>query len=122
MRIALIALGGAMGAVLRYTMTGWVQSLGGSRFPWGTLAVNVLGSFVLAYLIAVQLGAVSGPFGDRHFWAIGLLGAFTTYSTFSYETVALFSAGDWTAALANVISSLVLGLAAALLGLRLGTL
>lgn len=122
MRLALIALGGAMGAVLRYTLAGWVQSLGGSRFPWGTLAVNVLGSFLLAYLIAAQLSATSGPLGDRHFWAIGVLGAFTTYSTFSYETVALLSAGDWTAGVANVTSSLILGLAAALLGLRLGTL
>lgn len=122
MRFALVALGGAMGAVLRYAVAGWVQDLGGARFPWGTLAVNVLGSFLLAYLIGAQLGAASGPLGDRHFWAIGVLGAFTTYSTFSYETVALLTAGDWTAAAANVTSSLALGLAAAVLGLRLGTL
>ena len=122
MRFLLIALGGAIGAVLRYLLSGWLQTLGGTRFPWGTLAVNVLGSFLLAYLIAVQLGTTSSGLWDRHLWAIGILGAFTTYSTFSYETIALFSAGDWTAGIANIASHFLLGMGAALLGLRLGVL
>lgn len=121
MRFVWIAFGGAAGALLRYLIAGWVQGVGGARFPWGTLAVNVLGSFALAYLIALQLGSAGGLW-DRHFWAIGVLGAFTTYSTFSYETIALFSVGDWQAGAANIASNLVFGVGAALLGLRLGTL
>ncbi|MGH7550889.1 MAG: fluoride efflux transporter FluC, partial [Gemmatimonadota bacterium] len=58
----------------------------------------------------------------RAFWAIGLLGGFTTYSTFSYETIVLISDGDWTAGGANMAANLVLGLGAALVGLRLGSL
>lgn len=117
-----IAAGGALGAVLRYVLSGWVQGLGGTRFPWGTLAVNVVGSFALGLLMAGLLEhAVTGS-STRSFWTIGVLGAFTTFSTFSYETIALLSIGDWSAGIANVAANLGLGLAAALLGLRLGGL
>jgi len=117
-----VAAGGAIGAVLRYLLSGWVQGVGGARFPWGTLAVNVAGSFVLGLLMAGLLGhAVTGG-TTRTFWTIGVLGAFTTFSTFSYETLALLAVGDWTAGIANVAANLGLGLAAALVGLRLGAL
>lgn len=122
MGILAIAAGGALGAVLRYLLSGWVQGLGGTRFPWGTLAVNVVGSFALGLLMAGLIEhAVTGP-TTRTFWTIGVMGAFTTFSTFSYETLALLSIGDWSAAIANVVANLGLGLAAALLGLRLGAL
>jgi len=122
MGILAIAAGGALGAVLRYVISGWVQGMGGTRFPWGTLAVNVVGSFALGLLMAGLLEhAVTGP-TTRTFWTIGVLGAFTTFSTFSYETLALLSIGDWSAGMANVAANLGLGLAAALIGLRLGAL
>jgi CrcB protein len=122
MGLLAIAAGGALGAVLRYLLSGWVQQLGGERFPWGTLAVNAVGSFALGLLMAGLLEhAVTGPV-PRSFWTIGVLGAFTTFSTFSYETLALLSIGDWVAGLANVAANLGLGLAAAFLGLRLGGL
>ncbi|MEJ2216277.1 MAG: fluoride efflux transporter CrcB [Gemmatimonadota bacterium] len=111
-----IALGGAVGAVARYGVGGWVQARAGFGFPWGTLVVNVLGAlligFALRYLEAVRLSAEA-----RAFVIIGLLGAFTTFSTFSYETVALLEDGEWLRAGAYALGSLVLGLAAVVVGL-----
>jgi CrcB protein len=117
-----VAAGGAIGAVLRYLLSGWVQGVGGARFPWGTLAVNVVGSFALGFLMAGLVGHAVAGGTTRTFWTIGVLGAFTTFSTFSYETLALLAVGDWTAGMANVAANLGLGLAAALVGLRLGAL
>lgn len=122
MGILAIAAGGALGAVLRYLISGWVQHVGGTRFPWGTLAVNVGGSFALGFLMAGLLGHATSSPVTRSFWAIGVLGGFTTFSTFSYETLALFSVGDWTGGVANVAANVGLGLAAALVGLRIGIL
>jgi len=121
-RILAVAAGGALGALMRYGLTGWVQGWAGSRFPWGTLAVNAAGSLALGVVMAFALTQAewSGPL--RTFVGIGLLGAFTTYSTFAYETVALLHAGDWTGAVANVGLNLVVGLAAIVAGLRLGSL
>lgn len=122
MGILAIAAGGALGAVLRYLLSGWVQQLGGERFPWGTLAVNAIGSFALGLLMAGLLEhTATGPV-SRSFWTIGVLGAFTTFSTFSYETLELVTLGDWPAGIANVAANLGLGLAAAFLGLRIGGL
>ena len=122
MGILAIAAGGALGAVLRYLLSGWVHELAGARFPWGTLAVNALGSFFLGLVMAGLLEhAVTGSVA-RAFWTIGVLGAFTTFSTFSYETLTLLSIGDWRAGIANVGANLALGLAAVLLGLRVGAL
>jgi CrcB protein len=111
-----IALGGAVGAVARYGVGGWVQARTGFGFPWGTLAVNVLGAlligFALRYLEAVRLSAEV-----RALVIIGMLGAFTTFSTFSYETVALLQDGEWLRAGAYAFGSLVLGLVAVVVGL-----
>ena len=97
-----------------------MQSVGGTRFPWGTLAVNVAGSLVLGFLLGASLARTGAAPAARAFWGIGILGAFTTFSTFSYETVALLQVGDWKAAAANVALNVGLGLAAVVLGLRLG--
>lgn len=122
MRWIAIAAGGALGAVLRYGLSGWVHGLAGTRFPWGTLAVNVTGSFLLGLGMAAALSHAGNDLWGRHFWAIGVLGAFTTYSTFSYETVALLEAGDVAGGAANVALNLVLGVGAAFAGLALGRL
>lgn len=122
MGILAIAAGGALGAVLRYLVSGWVQGWGGTRFPWGTLAVNVVGSFALGWLMAGLIENATTDSSVRAFWTIGVLGAFTTFSTFSYETLVLISIGDWAAGIANVAANLGFGLAAALVGLRIGTL
>jgi CrcB protein len=109
----LIGLGGFCGAVLRYLVSGWVQSASGRiDFPYGTLAVNVLGCLAIGLLS--HLAATRGLFGPdtRALVFIGLLGAFTTFSTFSNETLNLITEGNLLAALANVGLQVSLCLAA----------
>jgi CrcB protein len=118
-----VAVGGAVGAVSRYLVSGWFAHLTReSAFPLGTLVVNATGAFVLG----VVMGSTStggrflvGPTA-RTFLTIGILGGFTTFSTFSYETVEAFRVGDMRVAFANVAATLVVGIAACGLGLALG--
>lgn len=86
-------------------------------FPYGTLAANALGSFTLAFLLALATGRVSAPPGVRPFLAIGLLGGFTTFSSFSYETLRLLEQNDWGMALLNIAANTGLGLLGAFLGI-----
>lgn len=116
-----VAAGGALGALLRFGLSGWVQDLAAGPFPWGTMTVNVLGSLLLGFTI-VWLEASVTSAEVRAFATIGLLGAFTTFSTFSYEAVALLRDGDWWAAGGYVFGSLVAGLLGVLLGLGLASL
>jgi CrcB protein len=113
--IILVALGGAVGAVARYWVSGMVYRLTGPGFPWGTLVVNLVGCFLIGVVIVVlestiQSGAI------RAAVAIGFLGAFTTFSTFSYETLALLQDGDWLRAGAYVAGSVMVGLLAVAAG------
>ncbi|MGD8276599.1 MAG: fluoride efflux transporter CrcB [Gemmatimonadota bacterium] len=113
-----VALGGAIGASARYGVGGWVHARLGSDFPWGTLVVNVAGSlligFALRYLEATRLSP-----DMRALITIGVLGAFTTFSTFSYETVTLLEGGAWMRAFTYATGSFVLGLAAAGAGITM---
>jgi CrcB protein len=118
-QIAAIAGGGAVGAVLRYWVSNWVYALSGRGFPYGTLAVNVLGSLVMGFLFVWLLERLSNDLTLRAFLLIGLLGAFTTFSTFSVETLNLIESGQLARALVNVLLSVVLCLAAAALGVLL---
>lgn len=110
-----IAVGGAVGAVARYGLSGWVHDRAGFGFPWGTLAVNLLGclliGFALRALEAIQVGA-----DTRALVAVGLLGSFTTFSTFGYETMAMLEDGGWGRAGAYTAASVVLGLVAVQVG------
>lgn len=115
MQILLIAAAGALGAAARYGLTGWIQERAGF-FPWGTLAVNVLGSFLLGFAFR-YLEATTIPAEWRQALTIGFMGAFTTFSTFSYEAVAMIQDGDWQQAGAYVLGSVVLGLMAVIAGL-----
>jgi CrcB protein len=105
-RIFLVALGGLVGSVARYLLAGWVQGLNGAQFPFGTLVVNILGSFILGLVMTLSLerGLISPEV--RILLGTGLCGGFTTMSTFSYETVALLQYNDPTAALGNIALSL----------------
>lgn len=121
MGLLAIALGGALGAVARYGVTGWAQSIGGASFPLGTMTVNVAGSLALGFLFRWAEGVVLAP-ELRQFLAIGLLGSFTTFSTFSYETVALLRSGDTVRAVAYAGGSVLLGLVGLLLGIHAASL
>jgi CrcB protein len=119
--ILVVALGGAFGAMARYGLSGWVQGLMNTTFPLGTLVVNVVGSFLLGF--ALYLLESTAPTTEvRSFVTIGFLGAFTTFSTFSYEAVVLLQGGEWTRGGLYVGGSLVLGLMGILMGLGLGSL
>jgi fluoride exporter len=116
-----IAAGGALGALARYALGGWVHSWAGAALPWGTLAANVLGAILLGLTVRLAQQVALSPNG-RAFLAIGFCGAFTTFSTFSYETVALLRDGEWGRATAYSLGSLVLGLVGVLAGFRLALL
>jgi len=114
--LLVVAAGGALGAVGRYLTTGWIQGLTGEFFPWGTFAVNVVGSLALGFgLIWLQASVASAE--ARQFVAIGFLGSFTTFSTFSYEAVAMLRDGEWWRAGGYIAGSVVIGLAAVILGM-----
>ena len=111
-----IAFGGALGAVARYGLGGWVHSWAGTRFPWGTLVVNLAGSLLIGFLLR-YLEGIDVSTQVRGFATIGLLGAFTTFSTYTYETVAFMRDGQWRHASLYSLGSLALGLAAVYAGL-----
>jgi len=112
----IIGVGGFVGANARYVIGGWVQHRLGASFPYGTLVVNATGCFAIGAFAAF---ALRYPWSEesRLLLTIGFLGAYTTFSTFSYETLQLIAEGDriWAAA-ANVIGSVTAGLLAAYLG------
>jgi len=120
MTYLLIAIFGAAGAVARYALDGWVSDMARGQFPWGTLTVNVLGCFALGALVALTTERLVSDPGWRTAIGIGFLGAFTTFSTYAYETLKLAEDGGVWLALANGFGMLVLGLAAALAGLAVG--
>ncbi|MEM9558114.1 MAG: fluoride efflux transporter CrcB [Acidobacteriota bacterium] len=118
--VFLVGLGGFFGAVARYLLGGWVQrhaDLVSPGFPLGTFAVNVAGSFALGVLLAASARL---PDEARLLLGVGVLGAFTTFSTFSAETLDLLRRDAFGLAAFNVAASVTLGLAAAWLGLVAG--
>lgn len=119
-RVAAIALGGGLGAVTRYSIGLGCEHLWGARFGHATLLVNVVGCFLLGLLMHEAWFASDKSIGHWHAGlTTGLLGGLTTFSTFGYQSVRHFDAGEPLLALANVALNVVLGLAAAGLGLVL---
>ena len=116
----LAGLGGFLGSVGRYALSGAVQSmLPASRFPWGTLAVNVAGCFAIGILGGLAEHRALLTAEARVFLMIGLLGGFTTFSSFGFETLALLRDGQFLGASSNVIAQMLLCLLAAWLGLAI---
>lgn len=115
-----IAAGGALGAVLRYLSSTAIYRWLGTDFPWGTLVVNVAGSLVMGLLSVLLLERSMIEPQWRAFLMIGLLGAFTTFSTFSMETLNLIHDGQLTKASLNMIASVILCVTAAWLGVITG--
>jgi len=111
-----IAAGGAIGALLRFWMSSGIYLLLGRSFPYGTLAVNVLGSLLMGFLYILMIERLSVGPEWRAFALVGLLGAFTTFSTFSIETLNLLEQADYAKAIANMLFSVLACVAAAFLG------
>ncbi len=117
--ILAVAAGGAVGAVARYLVATGATHLFGLGFPYGTLIVNVVGSFVLGCL-AEAMALVWTPSRElRAFLVVGMLGAFTTFSTFSLDSVALFERREYVSAGLYVVISVVVSIAALVAGMRL---
>lgn len=115
-RVLFVGLGGFLGASGRFLVSEGVQSLTGARFPYGTLAVNVVGSFLLALLAVLMVRSGGSTVGWELFLLTGVLGAFTTFSTFSHESLLLLRDGLYWGFAGNVIGNVVLCLLAALAG------
>ena len=118
-RFLLVCAGGALGTGARYLLAGMVLRGCGTLFPWGTWAVNILGSFLLSLILQLSLNARLLSPDLRIALTTGLLGGFTTYSTFNYETLGYLEAGNYLWAVVNVAVTLFACLAASVLGLWL---
>ena len=111
--ILLVAAGGAIGSVLRWLLSGAMQRLTRSPFPWGTFTVNAIGSFAIGAIAALALERALVSPAARLFLITGILGGFTTFSAFSYETLALLRDGQWGSAAGYALGSVALGVLAA---------
>jgi len=119
-RLLLLALAGGLGAVSRYGLSGLVQRYSGSTFPWGTLAVNVLGCFVFGVIWAVATERMALSPDARIIILTGFLGSFTTFATFMSESYRLLADAEWMLAFANLGVTYVTGLGVFILGLAIG--
>lgn len=120
MPFLLIGLGGFAGALSRYLVDGFVADRTAGAFPWGTLAVNATGSFLLGLLFAMTTERAILPAEIRGPVMIGFIGAYTTFSTYMLESWGLIESGSYVAALANLGGSVVIGLVAVAAGLIIG--
>ena len=111
-----VAIGGCLGSIARYWLSGVVQRYANGEFPYGTLAVNVLGCLVIGYVVGlVEYRQLFGP-NVRLFLTVGILGGFTTFSTFGYETFALLRDKQHLLALGNVAANVLIGVVAVMAG------
>lgn len=120
LQLAAIAGAGAVGALMRFWLAGWVYGLFGRDFPYGTLAVNVIGCLAMGISFALLVERLGSAPEWRALVMIGFLGAFTTFSTFSLETLQLIEGGELGRALTNVAVSLILCLGATWIGILAG--
>lgn len=116
--IALVGLGGATGSSLRYVVSSLIQSQTSSGFPFGTMLVNVVGCFIIGLLIGSTMSAPTKINENlRLLFATGFCGGFTTFSAFSSESIAFFDKGEFGLAATYIISSVILGLFATIVGI-----
>ncbi len=120
MTLLLVGAGGFFGAISRYLVDGWVSGITGGSFPWGTLVINVSGSFVLGLLFALTAERAALPASIRAPILVGFIGAYTTFSTWTLESWRLVEDGSWALAIGNIGGSMLLGLVAVVAGLTLG--
>lgn len=120
MNLSIVALGGAIGASLRYLVGLAAVRLSGTGFPWGTLFVNVTGSLAMGLVFALLMRRIELPHGLGLFLMTGILGGFTTFSAFSLETAMMWERGLVAATLSYVAASVTFSIAALFVGLWLG--
>ena len=118
-----VAIGSALGGAARYGFTLWAARAWGESFPWGTLVINILGSFVIGLVFSLTMadGPLPASANVRLFVMSGIFGGFTTFSAFSLQAMLLLRDGEWGPALAYMVGSVVLCLAAVFLGHWLAT-
>ncbi|HXF99846.1 MAG TPA: fluoride efflux transporter CrcB [Bacteroidota bacterium] len=122
MNLALVFLGGGIGAVARYVLQGLVYRFLPASFPYGTVAVNIVGSFLIGFLMSAFEDRFLVSPELRIFLTVGVLGGFTTFSSFSYETLMILREGSYILSLINIAANVILCLIAAWLGSALGKL
>jgi len=118
--VAQVVIGAGIGGGLRYVLGGWMAERWGVAFPWHTFVINISGAFLLGMLMALSVDRSLVPSSMRLFLGVGILGGFTTFSTLSYESVALMEQGMFAQGAANMFGSAVVGIAAAVAGLFVG--
>ncbi|AKJ43217.1 fluoride efflux transporter CrcB [Pragia fontium] len=117
--LMIVAFGGAVGAISRFQITHWFTQWFGNNFPYATLAVNVGGSLIMGLLMsALANGSLISPHW-RPLIGVGFLGALTTFSTFSFDTLLLFTQGEWLKAVLNILLNVILCLIAVAVGYQL---
>lgn len=119
MTVLLIAIGGALGSVGRYLVSSLVLRMTSPFFPYGTFVVNVAGCLLFGIIVGVAQQRLPLAAGARAFLLVGVLGGFTTFSTFAFDAVALMRDGLWHLALANAVGQVILGVVALWAGMRL---
>ncbi len=112
-----VGAGGFMGAIMRFVISGWVQKLSPALFPIGTLSVNILGSFIIGFMV-LYFESIVAPH-QKALVITGMLGALTTFSTFSLETVTMLQSGLWGRVVTNITLNVVLCVIATMIGMIL---
>ena len=120
--IVAVACGGALGAVARFVSVVISQYMFGERFPMGTLFVNCVGSFLIGLFMSLCMDRLADVEYWRLFVVVGFLGAYTTFSSFAWDTLVLYTNGQWLAASMNILLNNVITIAVLLMGMHLGRL
>ena len=120
-KFAIIGVGGLIGANLRYWVSGWAVERFGATFPWGTLIINLSGSALLGVFLGWASNHIDVDPRIRLLVATGFFGAYTTFSTYANESVAMLQSGNWVGVLGNVLGTNLLCLGGALLGVLIAT-
>ncbi len=121
-KLIVVAIGGAIGSVLRFLIGVYLAKIINPYFPYGTLAVNTIGSFMLSLLMILSLEKLSLNPLWRLFLAVGLMGGFTTFSSFTYETLSMFMEGNYIKGFFNIFLNFTFSFLFAFLGIILGKL
>jgi CrcB protein len=120
MKYLMVAIGGALGSVLRFWLGSYIGGRLGSRFPYGTFAVNMTGSFLIGMVLTVLAEKTQWSMNWRYLIAIGFIGGYTTFSAFEYETFRLFQDGEMRSVMLNVTLSVVIGFVGVWMGAMAG--